>query len=72
MTNNIQKAPDFSEAFCWRQVVQFCDSWRLMLLIYSRQSPNFFITCFMAAERFEAKMFAQRHVDSSVKWMKAK
>lgn len=43
-----------------------------MLAMYSRQSPNFSNVSISAFERLNVKMFDQRHVDSSVKWMKAK
>lgn len=64
------KAPDLSEASCWLRVVQYSDSsdsWILMLLMYSRQSPNFSITSIVANERLRVKMFDQRQVESSVK-----
>lgn len=48
-------------------VVQYSCSWILMLLMYSRQSPNFSITSIVANERLRVKMFDQRHVESSVK-----
>ena len=48
-------------------VVQYSDSWILMLLMYSRQSPNFSITSIVAHERLKVKMFDQRQVESSVK-----
>ena len=68
-----KKSPDFSE-LCGEEarVVQYSCSWILMLETYSRQSPNFSIVSISAQERLNVKMFDQRHVDSSVKWMKAK
>ena len=43
-----------------------------MLETYSRQSPNFSRASISAYERLKVKMFDHRHVESSVKWMKAK
>lgn len=43
-----------------------------MLLTYSRLSLNFSITSIVAKVLLNVKMFDQRQVDSSVKWMKAK
>lgn len=49
------------------RVVQYSCSWILMLLTYSRQSPNFSITSIVANVLLNVKMFDHRQVESSVK-----
>lgn len=62
-----EKAAPISKPPGGGSVVQYSDSWILMLLMYSRLSPNFSITSIVAYERLKVKMFDQRQVESSVK-----